>query len=177
MSSAAYEPFGPISSIVYGNGTAQTLTYTDRYFPHTNELTDGTTLLSSYGYSEDAVGNITAITDELNAGYDRAFGYNDLNRLTTANSGADLWGTATGNGYTYDAMGNVLSVQLGSTTRSFSYYPNAQNQNLPEVLNATENGVTTPISYDYAGNNAGGGVYDMYYDAREQMVDTDLSPG
>ncbi|HTV72763.1 MAG TPA: hypothetical protein VME66_03535 [Candidatus Acidoferrales bacterium] len=95
-------------------------------------------------------GNITSITDNLNAGYDRTYGYDDLNRLTTANTGASLWGTG---GYTYDAMGNILNMTLGSTTRSFSYYPGNgaggnPNSTIPLVLYATQNGTTTAIGYD-----------------------------
>jgi len=42
--------------------------------------------------------------------YNRDFAYDDLNRLTTANSGASLWGHGS---YTYDAMGNMLTLDLG----------------------------------------------------------------
>ncbi|HYR27105.1 MAG TPA: hypothetical protein VEU30_01480 [Thermoanaerobaculia bacterium] len=37
------------------------------------------------------MGNITGIADVLDAGYSRSFGYDDLNRLVTANSGPALW--------------------------------------------------------------------------------------
>jgi len=80
VASATYAPFGPLTSITYGNGTVQNLTYTQRYLPYTNTLTAGSTALSNYTYGEDGVGNITSITDNLNAGYDRTFQYDDLNR-------------------------------------------------------------------------------------------------
>jgi len=41
------------------------------------------------------------------------FGYDDLSRLTTANSGASLWGAGS---YAYGAMGNMTSKSLGSST-------------------------------------------------------------
>jgi len=74
-------------------------------------------------------------------------------------------------------MGNVTNIRLGSTTRSFTYYPGAGNGGnpnsvIPEVSNVTENGVSEPISYDYAGNNAGGSAYSVYYDADERLSGT-----
>ncbi len=117
ITSASYLPFGPLTTLVYGNGTTQTLTYDTRYRITQNRLSAGTTM-AQYDYGHDAAGNITSIHDATEASFNRDFGYDDLSRLVTANSGAGLWGPGS---YSYDRMGNMLSSTLGATTQSFTY--------------------------------------------------------
>jgi len=167
VSSATYQPFGPIASIAYGNGTTQTFSYNNRYFPTANALVGGASL-ASYAYTEDAVGNITAINDTLNSGYNRTFAYDDLNRLTTATSGLNLWGSLPpGNGYTYDAMGNIKSLQLGLTrTDTFAYIGT-----LPKLSSVTENTITTrAVTYDTFGNRTSDGKSTFTYSSRELLA-------
>ena len=119
VSSVQYLPFGPMSDIVYGNGTHQTMTYDARYRVTKNKLAAGAMALAEHDYSYDASGNITAISDVLDGGYDRTFGYDDLNRLTTANAGPSLWGSGS---FTYDAMGNMLSSRVGDNFNTNDAY-------------------------------------------------------
>jgi RHS repeat-associated protein len=120
---------------------------------------------------EDSVGNITGITDALNAGYNRTFAYDDLNRLGTANSGTALWGSATGNGYTYDAMGNMLGLKLGtSRTVTFNYRAGGVGSTgLPQLASVTENGAVRNVSYDAIGSELGDGRNTFTYGARELL--------
>src|SRR5206468_4846614 len=111
-------------------------------------------------------GNIMSIHDATDATYNRDFGYDDLNRLVTANTGTALWGTGS---YAYDAMGNLMSRSLGTAPvddgtvlsvpgrhvrasaavtgvvdkLSFTY-----NSPIPEVLAATWNGLDHKVKYD-----------------------------
>jgi hypothetical protein len=101
--------------MAFGNGTTKTMTYDARYRTQENKLTAGSTVIADYLYQEDAVGNITQIHDATSAGYNRDFGYDDLSRLTTANSGSSLWGSGS---YQYDAMGNMTSLHLGARSLS-----------------------------------------------------------
>jgi RHS repeat-associated protein len=149
VSSATYAPFGPETKIVYGNGTTKTVTVDQRYRIKTNKLTNGAATLASYSYTPDALGNITQIADLNDATFNRDFAYDDLNRLTAANSGTNLWGTAAGNGYTYDKMGNMLTLTLGTArTASFSY-----SGIKPKLTSVTESDLgTRAVTYDAAGN-------------------------
>src|SRR6202140_2706299 len=168
VSSATYEPFGPLSTIAFGNSATQTLSYDLRYRPSENKLVKGSTL-ADYLYQEDAVGNITQIHDALTAGYNRDFGYDDLNRLTTANSGTSLWGTTTGNGYTYEAMGNLTSLPLGAgRLASFAY-----SGTLPKLASVTENSSNRPVSYDSAGNETQVGSAAYTYTPRNLLASGD----
>jgi len=174
VSSASYEPFGPISQLISGSGaaqTTQTFTYDLRYRPSENKLVNGSGTLADYLYQEDLVGNVTQINDNTpnNAGYNRAFGYDDLNRLTTANSGTSLWGTASGNGYSYDSMDNLKSIQLGSgRTTSFAY-----SGTLPKLTTVTDNGTPRSVSYDAVGNEKTVGSGSYTYTLRNMLATGD----
>ncbi|HEV7237955.1 MAG TPA: RHS repeat-associated core domain-containing protein [Thermoanaerobaculia bacterium] len=142
VTAASYLPFGPMTSLTLGNGTTETRTYNTRYLPLTSRLTSGATTVAQYAYTNDPAGNITAIADATHSGYNRTFGYDDLHRLTTANTGSALWGTGS---FTYDRMGNMLSATLGTTNRTFTYQGTT-----PRINTAT--GLAGTMSYDAAGN-------------------------
>jgi RHS repeat-associated protein len=110
ITSTSYLPFGPMAAQVFGNGTTKTMTFDNRYRVTENKLTGPAGVMADSTYTEDAAGNIMSIHDVVDPTYNRDFGYDDLSRLTTANTGSSLWGTG---GYTYDAMGNMLSQDLG----------------------------------------------------------------
>ena len=55
------------------------------------------------------------MTDPLNPAEDRAFGYDALNRLTSAQG---RWGQGT---LSYDALGNLRSLNLGANTERYEY--------------------------------------------------------
>ena len=190
ISGATYLPFGPETSIRFLNGTKQTRSYDSRYRILRNTLTNLSSGLpiADYSYSEDAVGNIASIHDVLDASYNRDFRYDDLNRLTTANSGSSLWGSGS---YRYDAMGNMLSRDLGSMVEVDPNDPlvrrgtlTAHSDALPapgsvhetygyagttaQLTTVTSDGLDHPITYDFAGNEIR--HYDMRtYSSRNLM--------
>jgi RHS repeat-associated protein len=162
VSLAQYLPFGPPTKLVFGNGTTQTLQYDTRYRPTTNALSTATSVIAQYAYGYDAVSNITRIDDVTNPGYNRAFSYDELNRLTGTTTGFELWRTSA---YTYDAMGNMLFMTQGvensdpepmATARQKSVLKKTTTfeyaGTLPKLQNVTELGATRPVSYDAAGN-------------------------
>jgi RHS repeat-associated protein len=173
ITASSYLPYGPLTSLSYANGTTKIMQYDARYRVTENQLTtpggEGVITLAGYGYSEDAAGNITEIRDETDPTYSRTFGYDELNRLVTANTGSSLWGTGA---YAYDAMGNLVSRSLGqapvddgrdtglSTRRrasaavagvvdrlAFTY-----SSTTPKIAVATNNGLDHTVAYDAAGN-------------------------
>ncbi|HKO59512.1 MAG TPA: carboxypeptidase regulatory-like domain-containing protein, partial [Thermoanaerobaculia bacterium] len=159
VGSASYLPFGPETSLSFGNGTQRTMTYDQRYRPVENKLTGAGGMIADYGYTLDPAGNITAIRDLVDPRFDRTFGYDDLYRLTTANSGQALWGTGS---FTYDAMGNMLTMSLGTSRVSAFNYAGT----LPKLSSATENGTTRAVQYDAAGNEAAVGASTFAYTPR-----------
>jgi RHS repeat-associated protein len=166
VASASYLPFGPESQLAFGNGTVQSRAYDLRYRPVENRLDGGSGPIADYLYGEDAVGNITSIHDALDATFNRDFAYDDLHRLTGASTGTSLWGPG---GYSYDAMGNLLSLALGTTrAATFSY-----NGALPTLASVMENGTTRAVTYDAAGNEVGVGTGSFTYSARNLLTTGD----
>jgi RHS repeat-associated protein len=102
VSGVGYEPFGPPSALTFGNGVAETRTF-DADYRETSLSDTGKNPLQLLGYSYDPANNVSSITDSVTAANSQAFGYDVLNRLTSAAGG---YGTL---GYTYDANGNRLS--------------------------------------------------------------------
>lgn len=143
VTSASYLPFGPLKEIVLGNGTTRTIAFDNRYRPTTNVLGGPNGPIASYTYGYDAVGNITALHDAMNAGYHRDYTYDDLNRLIGADSGASLWGSGA---MQYDAMGNMTASSVAKP-RSF-----LRNDVTPKLSEVVEDGVSRGVTYDPAGN-------------------------
>jgi len=165
VSSASYLPYGPLTSIVYGNGTRKDVAHDPRYRPTENKLTGPAGVIAHYQYTYDPASNITAIEDVPNPRYSRTFGYDDLHRLTSAASGADLWGSAS---YGYDAMGNVTSAIRGASQSSlFSY-----QSTTPKLVSVTDNGVARGIQYDPSGNETAVDQLTSVYSARNHLLRT-----
>lgn len=149
VTSASYLPFGPETQIAFGNGTQQTKSYDSRYQITENKLTGpGAVTVADYVYATDPAGNITTIHDAVDASFDRSFGYDDLNRLASANTGSSLWETGA---YSYDSMGNILSETVGGWNATFTFVGSS-----PRLASATQAGNSSTIEYDAAGNEVNG---------------------
>lgn len=172
--SASYLPFGPIASLVYGNGMTKSMEYDARYRLTGNRLTSpapNSSLLFDYEYHYDRVGNMTSVKDNTEHGHDRLYSYDDLNRLVAANTGPQLWVAGS---YAYDAMGNLLTRTLGmappddgtlsrpkprrTTALTFSGQVDTMEFQYkgtpatPLIDYVTRNGIQRPVQYDAAGN-------------------------
>src|SRR5216684_67675 len=98
-SSATYAPFGPLTSLSYGNGLNLSATYDQDYQP-SGRLVTGAASVQDLSYGIDADGNITGIADHLASARSQIFQYDSLSRLTYASG---LYGALA---YGYDAVGN-----------------------------------------------------------------------
>jgi len=144
VTSASYLPFGPETELTYG-GVRQVKLYDGRYRITENKLLGPAgSAIADYTYSSDANGNMTAISNIIDPSLNRAFAYDDLNRLTTANTGTGLWGNGA---FSYDAMGNLLTSTIGSWTESFTY-----TGSTPRIATNVAQGRSTTVEYDAAGN-------------------------
>jgi RHS repeat-associated protein len=143
-SSVAYQPFGPLKGLTYGNGLSLVRSFDSDGRLATHRVSFGAQDTQNLTYGYDTASNITAITDGVNGARSESFGYDQLYRLVSA-SGA--YGYLT---WSYDAVGNrtnqslsggggfselysyatdsnrLLSVMRGADTRSFTYLPSGQ---------------------------------------------------
>ncbi len=145
VSSVTYWPSGQVRRITYANGTYSDYDQNNRLWPSklTVAKTGASTYInSSFGY--DGVGNLTSITDTVDANYARTNVYDDINRLTSVTGS---WGT---NSWVYDGVGNITKEQYAdaSATKTYTYVNNKIDQFTWGNWNLT-------VSYDVYGNIQG----------------------
>jgi YD repeat-containing protein len=153
VSNVTYQPFGGVKGYTLGNGQSYTRSYD----------TDGR--IASYGFGSqvftlgyDAAGRIVSIADRANQANSNTYGYDSLDRLTSA-----LRAT-TSFGYNYDAVGNRTSKTAGSATDTYSYSPTSNR--IVSVAGAT----SRSFAFDANGSTLGDGPNQYGYDARGRMV-------
>jgi len=162
-SGALYKPFGPIATWTYGNNRTETRGYDLRY-QLTSQIVNGSVVDRTYGH--DGVGNLNSLTDNLAAGNNRTFGYDDLNRLVTANA-PSLWGSGA---FTYDGIGNRLTKTIGANTTTYGY--NSGGVFLQSATGA-EPGTYTYSPNPSLGQITGDGVHVYGYDQRHRLSSID----
>ncbi|HWM91166.1 MAG TPA: RHS repeat-associated core domain-containing protein [Thermoanaerobaculia bacterium] len=155
-SAATYKPFGPLSSLALGNGLTETRTYDQRYQPATIQV-GGLSPLLHWSYTTDNVGNITAISDQVNPANNRSYGYQDVLYFLTQGNGP--WGPRA---WTYDKIGNRLTESRGALTDAYTYPTNPAGGRNPKLLSVTP---SREYSYDEAGNT----LQILDYDADQQL--------
>src|SRR6185369_16174695 len=101
LSSAAYQPFGALREMTFGNGITETRAF-DLDYRLTSLADTGAAPLQSLAYSYDPAGNVTSIADGIAPSHGQTFGYDVLNRLTSATGAYGSYS------YTYDSVGNRL---------------------------------------------------------------------
>lgn len=153
-SSVAFYPNGAVSGFVYGNGISRTVGQNSRLL--TSAIVDTGILSDAYSY--DAVGNVVQIKDNLTGATTRTMGYDDLDRLMTANG---PWGTGS---FTYDPLNNLRSYVLGSRSVTYSY-DNTRNR----LASVTVPPTGLVYGYDSNGNVTSRTGYRFVYDLGNRL--------
>jgi RHS repeat-associated protein len=133
LSSVAYEPFGPIRGWTWANSTTEVRLHDTDGNPSQISAIES----SSFGY-DDAY-RITGITNSSNGALSWTYGYDLVDRLTSATK------TGTTQGWTYDANGNRLT-QTG--TVAGTYTPSTTSNRLNSITGSP----ARTYSYDNAGD-------------------------
>jgi YD repeat-containing protein len=139
-SGIAYEPFGPVDALTYGNAVKGTNVFDLDY--RLTTLTDkGTALVQRLVYGYDPANNVLSIADKVTAANNQAFVYDKLNRLTSATGayGSQAW--------TYDPVGNRLMQTASSVTTTYGY---VQGSN--RLASIATGGTTPTVGTTAAGN-------------------------
>ncbi len=150
----AWLPFGPLASFSDGSGLRTDLSYDTSY--RLTGLTAGSVL--SLGYGHDSAGNITAITNALDPARSQTFGYDALDRLTSATG---IYGSL---GWTYDGVGNRLSETRGGQTDTYTYQ--AGTNRLAQLAGAA----TTSFAYDANGSTTQMGAQGFVYGQNTRLI-------
>ena len=150
-----YQPFGGVKSYTFGNGQIYSRGYD----------TDGRIASYSLGSSQfalgyDAASRIVFISDVGNPANSNTYGYDNLDRLTSAVL------PSTPFAYSYDAVGNRLSKTTGSGTDTYSY--SGTSNQLASTTPAS--GPARNYIHDPDGSITADGLNAYTYDARGRMV-------
>jgi len=170
VSSVAYEPFGPVQSLTYGNAVLERWGF-DLDYRSTSLADTGTAPVQKLTYHYDPTNNVKTITDGVTAGNSQSFVYDTLNRLTSATGGYGSFG------YTYDPVNNMLS-QTQNTTRTTYVYAPGTNRLAKIKTGATTQTVTTTAAGDISGfSPAMNNVASLVYNQADRLATANSSTG
>ena len=140
LPSITYHNTGAPDIVTFANGVTTDYAIDDR-----NRLTGIVTSgLMNIGLEYDPASNVEIWTDHLSPSKSRSFGYDSLDRLTSAVS-PGLWGEL---GFSYDELGNRRTRTLNDETTDYNY---DEPTNRLSTLSGAEGGVFT---YDGVGRLA-----------------------
>ena len=195
-SGALYAPPGGISSLTNGTSFVSTQYYDKRLQPCRISVKSsgtapgscidaaniGNVLDFTYNFNLGTAdnGNVTGITNNRDTTRSQMFTYDDVNRLSTAEttstyatSPAHCWGE----GFEYDGQptgpspwGNLTNINVATTN-----YNGCTQENLSVSVNAQNRLSTTGYGYDTAGNivsTTSPGAASYTYNAENQMTQT-----
>jgi len=151
LSGVTYEPFGGVNGWTWGNGTS-----VSRSFNGDGIISQIVTAGVTSGYSFDNANRISGISDSSNSALSWSYGYDLLDRLTSASTSAASYS------WTYDANGNRLT-QTGTNASTFSI--NSTNNQ----VSATTGSLVRSYLYDLAGNTLAYGSNIFSYNNRGRM--------
>jgi YD repeat-containing protein len=147
LSQVLYEPFGPIAGWTWANSTNEARVYDEDGNVTNLEAAEGFT------YSYDSAFRITGITNTDNAASSQSYGYDVLDRLTSAT------GTSLNETWTYDANGN-RQTQGGATSSTYTVAAGS-NQ-----VTSISGGLSRTYTYTGSGQtSSNGGVTFTYMDS------------
>lgn len=117
VTGVTYEPFGPETGLTFGNGITGAYGYDLDYRPTTRKDL-ATTAVQNLTYAYLANDSVQKITDAVNASNTQTLGYDALDRLISASSGAGGYGTL---GFAWDPVGNVTKQVVNGSTTTYNY--------------------------------------------------------
>ena len=151
----SYHPFGGVKAYRLGNGQAYS-----RSIDLDGRIASYTLGAQTFGIGYDAASRIEFIADLGNAANVNTYGYDALDRLTSAVT------PATPFAYSYDAVGNRLSKTTGTAKDIYSYAPTSNR--IAAITPAS--GPARSFSFDANGSTVADGINTYSYDPRGRMV-------
>jgi RHS repeat-associated protein len=170
----SYNPASQATAFNYGNGVAATFGYSNRLQRNSLKYAKGGTTLFNLNYAFGSAGsnngNISAITDTVDNGRSVTYGYDPLNRLssalTTGSTNYPQWGLS----WIYDRYGNRTTQTVTAGTSA---------PGLPTItINPTTNRITTsPYAFDASGNMTNDGNNTLGYDGESRVINASNGGG
>jgi RHS repeat-associated protein len=175
--SIGFYPNGAIRKLTLGNGLTEATVYSPRFQPCRIDVNSSGTLLSQCS-GTPPTGNLLDLSFNWNPGFDngnlagasavgqrtfnRTYGYDNVNRLTSMSSPADPSGCS-GLSWTYDQWGNRTDQTVTGGACGTSHVS----------VNPLNQLVGPPYQYDAAGNLTFDGSHSYTYDAENRITQVD----
>jgi YD repeat-containing protein len=160
VTQVVYQPFGPLQSLVFGNGQTYARTY-DLNGRMTSYTLNGQVQTVTW----DAASRVTGVTDGGDAANNRTYGYDALDRLTSEQRPTSSLV------YSFDSVGNRLQKTLGAATTNYTYA--AASNRLTQISGSQSASIAT----DANGSITNNGTAQFNYDARGRMVSANTAIG
>ena len=151
VNSVTYWPNGQVNQISFANGTSTSYGQDSRLRPASLAVRSGATTILNSAYGYDFANNLSTVSDSVDASFSRTYGYDEIDRLRTANG---PWGT--GN-IDYSGSGNIRSMSLGSSYAISYAYSNNRLSNISGTR-------TLSYGYDVYGNVTSAGAATYQFD-------------
>lgn len=160
--SIEYQPFGPLTGLIFGNGIELVKTYDLSY--RVDTILAGA--VQNIDYSIDDAGNITSISDLIDPSKNRTYSYDDLHRLTGINGETN---------YTYDDIGNRLTKTINGQSDTYYYYVDGTEQT--NIIDSITGDNPQVFSHDDNGNITGIGTMILEYSPQTNRLTQVLGKG
>jgi YD repeat-containing protein len=154
-SSIAYQPFGGVKSFTLGNGQSYT-----RGYDQDGRIASYSLGSQIFALGYDDASRISFITDTGNAQNANTYGYDLLDRLTSAVL------PNTPFAYGYDAVGNRSTKTVGSSTDTYAY--DTTSNRLASI--SAQAGAVRNFVFDPNGSTTDDAINSYVYDTRGRMV-------
>jgi RHS repeat-associated protein len=159
LTGVTYEPFGPNGGWLWGNHTAgspNTHTRVHDKDYRTTRVTSDLPVSGSQPYFDkqftwDAMSRIGSIQDLANSALNATYGFDSLDRVTSATQGAASWG------YTYNGIGDRLTSTVGAASTTYGYFSGTHR------LQTLSGAQSKSYSFDAAGNMTSDGAITWVY--------------
>ena len=162
VSGVSYHPFGGVKGYTLGNGQAST-----RGIDLDGRIASYTLGAQSFAIGYDAASRISFISDVGTPANTNTYGYDSLDRLTSAVL------PATPYAYGYDAVGNRTSKTSGSSTDTYAY--SSISNRIASITPSS--GPVKNFVFDANGSTTADGQNTYAYDVRGRMVQATSSIG
>lgn len=153
LDTVVYEPFGPNGGWRWGNSTVSAPNTHIKLFDldfRPTRITSDLPATGSQPYfdrqvSWDIQSRVQGITDFASGSLSGSYGYDALDRLTSATQGSSSWG------YTYNGIGDRLTSTVGSATTNYGYFGGTHR------LQSLSGAQSKSFGFDSAGNTTADG--------------------
>ncbi len=158
VSAVTHHANGMVNAMTYANGVVSQTSLNARQWPAAAQVrSSGFSILDSQ-FRYDPAGNLTSVTDTIDATQNRSMLYDPLSRLSTVQG---PWGFGS---LAYDGTGNLMLQQMGSTALNYAY--DSGNRRLATVSGSK----SFAYGYDPRGNVTSNGATTFAYNDAQNMT-------